>query len=487
MAVTLDQLVAVPALGLRALTPTLAVPVTWVHSSDLADPTPFVGAGHVLLTTGTQFASAEANRDFDSYVDRLIAADVHGLGFGTEVVRSGTPAGLVRACAVRGLPLVEVPYRTPFVAVVRWVADELAVQRHARDAWTLQAQQALSRAALSRGRLAAVVDELADQLPAAVTLFDGRAVVVAGPATDPVVTAEAARLLGRRMRSGSAVETGGRRTQLQTLGRHDELRGVLAVTPVVTLDSAATAVVTSAVALAEFALEDAARQRDRDRVLDGELLALLAAGEVAMVDRVLGAGGRRLPSPPLRVLLSAGPAAELDRTLATGTTGPGTSGFSAPYEGRVAAVVSDCEVPAAVAALRANGSAVGVSRRCDLDEVGVALGQAGRALDQADPGQARYADRDLDPLWGLLPRDRLAELAGARLAALDEDPEGPQLRQAVLVWLQHNAQWDPAARELGRHRHTVKAQVRRVETLLDLPLGTFAGKAQVWALLTATD
>ena len=30
-------------------------PVRWVHSSDLADPTPFLSEGLVLLTTGTQF------------------------------------------------------------------------------------------------------------------------------------------------------------------------------------------------------------------------------------------------------------------------------------------------------------------------------------------------------------------------------------------------------------------------------------------------
>ncbi len=485
MVVTLAQLVAVPALGLRVLTPLTASgatkPVAWVHSSDLVDPTPFVGADHLLLTTGTQFGLEEAGEKFDGYVDRLVAAGVGGLGFGTEVVRSGTPAGLIRACAAGGLPVVEVPYRTPFVAVVRWVADELDAQRHARDDWTLHAQQALSRAALSPGRLGAVVDELAKQFPATVTLFDSRGVVVAGPPAPEPVAAEVTRLLRRRMRSGSAVETGGRRTQLQTLGRRHELRGVLAVTPEARLDSAATAVVTSAVALAEFALEDAARRRDRDRVLDGELLVLLHAGEVTTVQRVLEAGGRRLPDPPLRVLLCANETVDLD------TTTSATTAFFAPYDGRVALLVADDWAASAVAAVSGAGSAVGVSGRCDLAGIGVALGQAGRALDQASPGRALYADRDLDPLWGLLPRDRLAELAEARLAALDDDPDGRQLRRTLRVWLRHNAQWDPAARELRLHRHTVKAQVRRAETLLDLRLGTFAGKAQLWALLTVAD
>lgn len=35
-------------------------PLRWVHSSDLADPTPFLAEDLVLLTTGTQFDDAEA-------------------------------------------------------------------------------------------------------------------------------------------------------------------------------------------------------------------------------------------------------------------------------------------------------------------------------------------------------------------------------------------------------------------------------------------
>ena len=48
--------------------------MVWAHSSDLADPTPFLDAGHVLLTTGTQFgddAEADDLAAFDAYVARL--------------------------------------------------------------------------------------------------------------------------------------------------------------------------------------------------------------------------------------------------------------------------------------------------------------------------------------------------------------------------------------------------------------------------------
>ena len=48
----------------------LTAPVSWIHSSDLVDPTPFLDAGQVVLTTGTQF-SAGTTADFERYVVRL--------------------------------------------------------------------------------------------------------------------------------------------------------------------------------------------------------------------------------------------------------------------------------------------------------------------------------------------------------------------------------------------------------------------------------
>ncbi|MPS75263.1 MAG: PucR family transcriptional regulator, partial [Microbacterium sp.] len=100
-------------------------PLRWVHGSDLADPTPFLSEDLALLTTGTQFDGAA---DIPSYVGRLADRGVLGLGFGTEVVREGVPDGLVDACRAAGIPLFEVPYRTPFIAVARANAQALAAQ-----------------------------------------------------------------------------------------------------------------------------------------------------------------------------------------------------------------------------------------------------------------------------------------------------------------------------------------------------------------------
>ena len=121
--------------------------VAWVHSSDLPDPTPFLSDGVVLLTTGTQFGAAGSEAttaQYEAYVSRLREHSVAALGFGTDVVREGTPDALVDACRTRGLPLFEVPYRTPFIAIARLAADITAEDAYARNNWALAAQRAMS-------------------------------------------------------------------------------------------------------------------------------------------------------------------------------------------------------------------------------------------------------------------------------------------------------------------------------------------------------
>src|SRR5205085_5002312 len=57
----------------------LAVPVRWVHITELIDPTPWLSGGELLLTTGLQLGDPEVQRQF---VQRLADHQLAGLGFG---------------------------------------------------------------------------------------------------------------------------------------------------------------------------------------------------------------------------------------------------------------------------------------------------------------------------------------------------------------------------------------------------------------------
>ncbi|MFD1151576.1 PucR family transcriptional regulator ligand-binding domain-containing protein, partial [Saccharothrix hoggarensis] len=132
--------------------------VAWVHSTELADPTPFLEGGELLLTTGIALGPLAR------YVRRLVAAGAAGLGFGTGLSHDRVPDDLVRAARDAGLALLEVPRQTPFIAITKAVSRAVAADEYAAVARTSEAQRALTRAAVSDGphgvvrRLARLID-----------------------------------------------------------------------------------------------------------------------------------------------------------------------------------------------------------------------------------------------------------------------------------------------------------------------------------------
>jgi purine catabolism regulator len=310
---TVRILLARRELGLGLLTPedalpsdALDAPVSWVHSSDLVDPTPFLGPGQVLLTTGTQFGGDDSG--YDGYVSRLVGRGVVALGFGTQVVRD-TPAHLVDASLRHRMPLLEIPYRTPFIAVARYAADLVAEQAYARNTWALAAQRAVSLAALRPEGLAATLAELARQLGRWVALVDsagalqnvfpGRSLTAS---MREGVEAEAKRMLRARRRAASTLDEAGTVVSLQTIGASDRLLGVLAHGGAGDVDQAAQQVVTSVVALAGLALEQGQAVEAAHETVRAALSRAL--GDAATLAAELG-GERGLSSAELAVLESA--------------------------------------------------------------------------------------------------------------------------------------------------------------------------------------
>src|SRR5882757_5624415 len=70
------------------------------------------------------------------------------------------PPALVAAAERVGLPLLEVPRATPFLAITRAVAQAINRRELAANDHLMHAQRALTAAAVGRGGLAAVLDEV---------------------------------------------------------------------------------------------------------------------------------------------------------------------------------------------------------------------------------------------------------------------------------------------------------------------------------------
>jgi purine catabolism regulator len=410
MPITLRELAR--ALRLPVLAGDVSRPVGWVHGTELADPTPFLEGGELLLTTGLAVVGAD-------YVERLVRAGVVGLGFGTGLGHDVVPPALVEAAAKADLGLVEVPRGVPFIAISKAVSKALAADEYAALTRTSEAQRALTRAAV-RGGVAGVVRRLGQWIDGWVVLLDAAGVAVHehNSRQVPDLGAEVARLRTAGGLASAAFEMGGRHVFLQALG--SRARGVLAVGTADPLDAADLSIVNTAASLLTLALA----QNDAVDAAHRELLA--------------GIPVDGLPSR-FRVFLA---------------DEPPDDGFWAEHEGRIV-----------VLARQFDGFA---SSEVDVSEV---------ARGYREAQQARRAGvRTFEELAGSLKvPDGFAE---ALLRPLDAET-----RETLRVWLTHHGAWDPAAAELGVHRHTLRNRVRKAEQALSRSLDSPGLRAELWLAL----
>ncbi|MFE5739362.1 helix-turn-helix domain-containing protein [Streptomyces celluloflavus] len=242
--VPLAGLLARTDLGLRQLAgPREDIAIHWVHTSEMADPVPYLLGGEMLLTAGVHLAAGSgveglegAERPagageaegtdtaspvspcpcsdpasgvpapavstpaldayLDGYVARTVAAGAAALGFGIAPVHDAVPPALVAACDRHGLPLVEVPAATPFAAVETAVWQAVTAARHRELTRLSEAQRALAAAAARPDPGPSVLRALARHAHgwAALLAPDGTEHGSAGPRPAPSCRSAAARL-----------------------------------------------------------------------------------------------------------------------------------------------------------------------------------------------------------------------------------------------------------------------------------------------------
>ena len=496
MAITVAELVAHPLLNLRFLAGEEggARLVSWAHTSDLPNPTEWLGPGDFLMSNGLNISS-EAD-DQVSFLENVVQAGLSGLGIGDDVHAPALTEALLERADGLAFPLLTIPHEVPFVAVSRAVANANSGEEQKRLVRTVQLYEVL-RSAVSSGRLgAALIRALEAQLGCVLALVDiesGLPVLTADRRPPPGLVER----LREELRARRGIFPGVLRVE------HD---GSVACAIRVPADRTIAllalgngqpapdlSLLQHAANIVALEVERVSAERRHSWRLGSELLAHLLERRLDPASasrqlRELGIDPERVVIAAFRPPASAPPDADLHHQLA----GRGLVHLVHRNAQHVlAAIADDAE---ALTGLRAAVGAeipLGVSdplRRPDRvpDAAREAL-WAEAAARNLGGAVARYGDAT--PLF--LPRtlgeaETAAERIMGPLLTYDRD-HGSDLVRSLRVFLEHNRSWQRSAEALHVHKQTLVYRMRRVEELTGRSLRETGDVVQLWLGLRALD
>ncbi|AWW37267.1 PucR family transcriptional regulator [Streptomyces sp. AS58] len=517
---TLASLVHHSALKLtvRAGEDRLDVPVRWAHVSELADPVPYMDGGELLLITALKL-DAEDPEAMRRYVKRLVGAGVVGLGFAVGVNYEHTPEALVDAAREEGLPLIEVPRRTPFLAIIKAVSAAIAADQYRAVTAGFAAQRELTRQALTAGP-EGLLAALAAQIDGWAALYDASgSVAAAAPEWSGRragrLTAEVERLRERPAPASSVV--GGPehedRVELHTIGTGRRPRAALAVGTAAALGTVERYALHSAIALLTLTTERSRSLQAAEQRIGAAVLRMLLAGQPDHARAVAGDLYGGLLDAPFRIVVAeCGPApaglAGLAEDVEAAAAGAGEAVLVVPEGQRLVLLAADGG--AAVAACGEYAAARETARTAQEQPAGeeddVVIGMSAPAGPIAAAGAYKQAEQSLSvarrrgrvlvehdqlasgSVLPLLADDAVRAFADGLLRALHEhDATGRgDLVASLRAWLSRHGQWDAAAADLGVHRHTLRYRMRRVEEILGRSLDDPDVRMELWLALKAT-
>ncbi|MCQ1999576.1 PucR family transcriptional regulator [Arthrobacter zhaoxinii] len=435
-------------------------PIQWVAVTELEDPSPFLGGGEVVLTTGLRHRSSAAQHRFVQSVKR---AGALGIGFGTGLSHDTVPVPLLAEADRLGLPVFEVPYRTPFMALGKLVADSLSAEHVTQLHQLLSAHQVLAEALLSGKGLPRLLTELSSLVKADVALFqygapvfataepdaswpripiptgmrDRCTLAIAEPSVQPDIVAYAQSLIGVELSNQAARRASSRKVTGQLLG--DVVDGLLSGRD------------------AAVRLQAAGINADRRQAV---LLVEVASGQI-----------RALPALPLPAEFSGTPTAIHESRLALVVPAAVASGLA----GKLSDYLFGAGLTAKVGIGGSYTEPAGL--RWSYFEAREALrnGASVNEPERLNLTSLLMASRDV-------PLTDLAAEALDPLVAFD-DRHGAHLIPTLNAYLLLNGSVAAVAADLGLHRNTVRYRLAQIAELTGYDPAVTADRVHLYLAL----
>jgi PucR family transcriptional regulator, purine catabolism regulatory protein len=493
--------------------------VRWVHISEHEDPTPWLSGSELLLTTGYNLGTPAKQR---RYVELLAGEGLAGLGFGTGFDHERLPEALVESARARGLPLFEVPYEMPFIAITERAAARLVNEQFDVLERGTEVHERLERLVLGGEGLEQIVAATATAIDGAALVQDAAGHELArhpgdgGPDSD--ATEALAAAIGSRAGDGGAAAFEPGEPALAERALCVPVPGREGGAPVAWLTVISDSpplgdferlIARQAAIVAGLALMRERVVRETERRLAGDLLADALGGRLDPEElrgrlRPFGIGGEAA----ILVFELEDPAAAegtLEAALADAAVPALVATSSAAGRPLLCAVVDstsgDPIATARVARATLNGgsgpgvraaasrpTAVGSLRRA-FHEARCAL-EATSLADGDPPEVASHRDLGAFTLLLALQDDDALRLYSDGLLDPIEQTEGEyggELLRSLEAFIENNGNWERAARQLYCHRHTLRYRMRKIEELTGRDLARATDRIELWLALRARE
>jgi purine catabolism regulator len=484
----------------------LSHPIRWVHVSELADPTRWLKGGELLLTTGMGVGKAQSQQR--AYVRRLVRAGLAGLGFGTGFSFRSVPKAVIAASEEAAFPVFEVPYAVPFIAITELVFTRLVAEQYDLLSRSLDVEHNLTRGVLDGAGIVGVVSGLARAVGGWAVLFDlhGSRLAAEPGASEvyiPRLWSEVQPRAESSRFSLSMVDRG-QHIVIQPVTAQGRVEAFLGVGKRDALSQFDRIVSSHAMALLALELDKARAVSETERRLKGDLLDKIVAGEVepGAAREALERLGFDLREPVVAVAIRGDQPVQklaveseqsLARVAARGAfvVGPRDEMVLAILQPREAGFLPDLRSDVVT---RSMGEVlVGAGSSGPLEHLLQSVREARYALQVCrTEGRLHAAFEDLGSyqlLLSLQDPEALRTFADSVLAPLDryDRAHSGELVSSLRAFLDRNARWEWAAKDLLVHRHTLRYRMRKVEELTGRELSSARDRMEFFLALRARD
>lgn len=459
-------------------------PVTWAHVSELADPTPWLDGGELIMTTG--LGVPRMATDQTEYICRLDQAGAAGLAIGEDMFAPPLSRAMLAKADELAFPVLSVRRDIPFASLAQRVAIANRDSLHQSMALHLRVLEIARRVA---EQAVAPLDVIASL--SAVTNFELYPVSLRGEplfeggARGPIAVApDEVTRLGTEVRPIPIQTSGTAPTFLLPIVVREYVVGAMVAISRHRLASRLL-VLEHVVTIVSLLARDVLETRERDRLVrsaafaallpDGSAADLLpqASGSALVlyagaVDDTAWAGAHHHLAA-FNAEYALGGSADSAWVVAAGRPSDLVvlvEGASRYFENSIAGVSTQASVSAPLAELRVEAL---TARRHALLR-GERLVQFDRRLAGTSLEQDAIEVLAHQVLRPLIEHDRKADVS---------------LLGTLRVFLESNRSWKQASQRLGIHRQTLIHRVRRIEELTRRNLHATDDVAVIWLALQA--